>query len=565
MSVVCDTVDAAFAGKRPFRIVVETLVAVGLFKLGAAFVRRVRRKGLRATLTGLALKTMSAVPGGGAAVSGSIASSMRKSMIPAEVLAESINYSLPEAGVPAQELLAKMKGWSSKEKTLWGAGRASGSIYHGGDELLETLTAAYTMFALSNPLHPDLFPWVRKMEAEVVRMTCELFHGGPGSCGAMTSGGTESILMAIKAYRDQALAERGVTAPELIVCRTAHAAFDKAAAYFRIKLVQIDADPLTQQLPPAAVRAALTPNTIAIAASAPTFPHGAVDPVPELAAIAAAASVGLHVDCCLGSFMVPFARELGAQIPAFDFSVPGVTSISADTHKYGFAPKGSSVVMFSSAALRHHMYYVTTSWVGGIYASPTITGSRAGALVAATWAALMHIGRGGYRDAARDMLAVAADVRAGIAKVPGLKVVGDSHLTVIAFGVDETHPDAAKLSVYKVSQAMSKLFHWHLNSLQAPAAAHICVTWANHRTVAEAFLSNLGSAVEAVIARPGDFGGGSAQIYGYADALGGEAPAAAAEDAAQEDGKTGSNSDTGLLADMARAYIDVLTYVPDRA
>jgi len=309
----------------------------------------------------------------------------------------------------------------------------------------------------------------------------------------MTSGGTESILMAMKAYRDRALDERGITAPELIVCRTAHAAFDKAAAYFRIKLVQLEADPVTQTLPPAAVRAALTANTIAIAASAPTFPHGAVDPVPELAAIAAAAGVGLHVDCCLGSFVVPFARAAGADIPAFDFSVPGVTSISADTHKYGFAPKGSSVVMFASPALRRHMYYVTTSWVGGIYASPTITGSRAGALVAATWAALMCVGRKGYREAAEKMLGVAAQLRAGIPRIPGLKVVGKSALTVVAFTVDESSPDSkdregGNITVYKVSQAMNKLFHWHLNSLQAPAAAHLCVTWANHETARDAFL-----------------------------------------------------------------------------
>lgn len=445
-------------------------------------------------------------------------------------------------------MLNTLRRWSNREKGIWATGKASGAIYHGGEELLSTLTEAYSLFALSNPLHPELFPCVRKMESEVVRMTLSLFNGDKDSCGSMTSGGTESILMAIKAYRDKAYHERGVTEPELIACTTAHAAFEKACAYFKIKLINIDAEEGSQKLSSEKVKRAINSNTIALVGSAPGFPHGVIDPIPELSRLALQHNIGLHVDCCLGSFVIPFAQKVGIPIPSFDFRLPGVTSISADTHKYGFAVKGSSVIMFRNQALRHYMYFVTTGWPGGVYASPTITGSRAGALVAATWAALVSQGADKYEQSAREILTAAKYIREGIKKIQGLRLVGEAQLFVVAFGVDPTSPLASKLNIYKVNEAMSKS-HWHLNALQKPACVHLCVTYAN-KDKADQFLNDLHNAVQAALATPDEYKGGSVQIYGVAETVG-------------LGNSDNAGESSGLIADMAKVYIDTLTYLPD--
>ncbi len=546
-----ERINQVFAGKQPWQVSRDTIVALVTLYCAFRAYQLVKRRGLKAVVMGFLLKAVSSVPGANAIVEKQkqdAARDLRKSMIPEDVAKEALLRQLPKKGMPRQELMATLARWSQRESQIWGRGKASGAIYHGGAELVQTLSEAYSMFALSNPLHPDLFPYVRKMESEVVRMTLSLFNGDDNTCGSMTCGGTESILMAIKAYRDQAYAERGVTEPELVACATAHAAFEKACAYFKIKLVSIDADPRTQKLDAAKVRAAINSNTIALVGSAPQFPHGVVDPIPELSRLAVEYKIGLHVDCCLGSFVIPFARKLGYTIPAFDFSLPGVTSISADTHKYGYSVKGSSVIMFRNEKLRHYMYFVTTGWPGGIYASPTITGSRPGALVAATWAALVSIGSEAYEQAAMEILAAAKKIREGVRKIPGLCTVGEAMLFVVAFGVDRSSPLAAKLDIYKISEAMSKLFHWNLNALQNPACVHLCVTFAN-KNMSDQFLVDLSKAVQAVLDTPERFKGGSVQIYGVAEALGNGASDNAGES-------------SGLLADMAKIYIDTLTYLP---
>jgi len=558
MSAILDLIkariNALFAGKEPWQIARDTAIAIGVCSVLCRLYKVVRKRGLKATILNLFIQVASKLPATNNLIAKEkekIANDLRHMLIPKEVASEPINYTLPEQGLPADQLLSKLKTWAAYEEGVWAKGKASGAIYHGGRELLETLTKAYAYFALSNPLHPDLFPYVRKMESEVVRMTCSLFNGDSETCGFMTSGGTESILMAVKAYRDKAYAERGVTEPELIACTTAHAAFEKACAYFRIKLVNIPAHETTQEIDVLKVAAAINKSTIAIVGSAPTFPHGVVDPIPRLAALAQRHNIGLHVDCCLGSFCIPFAEEHKRSIPQFDFRVAGVTSISADTHKFGYAPKGSSVIMFRNEALRRYMYFVTTTWPGGIYASPTITGSRPGALVAATWAALMTIGRVGYSQAAKQILDAADTIRAGIREIEGLEVVGSisSKLFVVAFGVKPEY--RKKLDIYKIAQAMSKLGKWNLNSLQAPPCVHICVTYAN-KDNANLFVSDLRNAVQQVANNPDEYKGGTAQIYGVAESLG-------ASTSSDEAGQS-----TGLVADMAKLYIDTLTYLPPK-
>lgn len=270
-------------------------------------------------------------------------------------------------------------------------------------EHFRLLNRVYARFAHSNPLHPDVFPASARMEREVVAMTAALLGGGPRGrasvCGCLTSGGTESILTAIRATRDFFAQQRGsASQPELIAATSAHAAVHKACAYFGIRLVTVPVEAGSYRMDVNAARRALTANTIMLYASAPGFPHGVVDDVPALAALARSAGVALHVDACLGGFVLPFAAAAAAGGPAgrprrgpppFDFSVAGVTSMSADTHKFGMSHKGSSVLLYANAELRRCQYTAVTDWSGGLYISPSAAGSRPGGLIAQTWASLM--------------------------------------------------------------------------------------------------------------------------------------------------------------------------------
>lgn len=391
--------------------------------------------------------------------------------------------------------------------------------------------AASSKFAVANPLHPDLFPFVRKMEAEVVAMTVSLYNGGPGACGTLSSGGTESILLACKAYRDRARALRNVRHPEIIAPITIHAAFEKAAAYFDMTLVHVPIDPQTMQCDINAVRAAITSDTVLIAGSAPSFPHGAIDPIVELAALAQRHGIGFHTDCCLGSYLMPFLSAMGRKVPRFDFSVPGVTSISCDLHKYGFTTKGVSCVMYSNEELRRYQYFASPSWSGGIYASPTLAGSRNGAISVAAWACLMAMGRDGYLRCMERIMASRDVILSGIKAIAELKVLGDPQASVIAFA----SRDAGTLNIYSVGEAMSKA-GWILNTLQNPSCLHICVTYMHGGPVAERFVSDLRDAVSSVLEDPSAYQGGSAAIYGM----------------------TASLPDVSIVDDLARTFIDTL-------
>jgi sphinganine-1-phosphate aldolase len=388
-----------------------------------------------------------------------------------------------------------------------------------------------------------MFPAIRKMEAEVVAMTLELFHGEKGrAAGCMTSGGTESILVAMRAYRDIGRQERGITEPELVVPDTAHAAFDKACDYFGIKLVHVPVDQQTFKVDPEAVRRAITRNTVGIVCSAPSFPQGVIDPIQEVAAIAKSRNIPMHVDCCLGSFVVALSTEAGFPLAPFDFRVPGVTSISADTHKFGFAPKGSSVIMYSDVKYRHAQYFVAPSWTGGIYASPSVAGSRSGAIIAACWATLVHIGRNGYRESARKILNAAVEVEAAVqrvAKATGnvLELYGQRDLCVVAFGPNRSGTNSrGKVNIYQVGDAMGRR-GWHLNTLQYPASIHICVTYANADRACSDFERDLLDSVNEVLtAAPNSLPEGSGGIYGMAASI----------------------PDKSLVAQVAHTFLDTL-------
>ncbi|MFS8477768.1 MAG: aminotransferase class V-fold PLP-dependent enzyme [Micromonosporaceae bacterium] len=416
---------------------------------------------------------------------------------------------LPERGRDRDEVLAELRELADQERSRWEEGFASGAVYHGGREHIDLLNQVYALFSQGNQLHADLWPSITKFEAEIVAMTSAMLHGGteaaPDACGTVTSGGTESILLAMRTYRDHARATRGVTEPEVVLPVTAHAAFDKAAQYFGMRLVRVPVDD-TMRADVDAVRAAITDRTVAVVGSAVGFPHGVADPIEELAALAADAGVGFHTDACLGGFVLPFAERLGYPVAPFDFRVPGVTSISCDTHKFGYAAKGTSVLLWRSPELRERQYYTTTDWPGGLYFSPTMAGSRPGALSAQAWAAMVTIGEQGYLEATQRVLTTAARIREGIAAVPGLRVLGDP-LWVIAFTSDE-------VDVYDVLDRMTAR-GWSLNGLQHPPAVHLCVTQRHCRDeVVEAFLADLNASVEAARREPG--GGLMAPVYGMA-------------------------------------------------
>ncbi|KAJ7680658.1 pyridoxal phosphate-dependent transferase [Mycena polygramma] len=415
------------------------------------------------------------------------------------------HLALPEQGQTPEWIIAEMDKMDGEmgSVTSWKLGKLSGAVYHGGDDMEKVIVAAYAKYCVSNPLHPDVFPAIRKMEAEIVAMTLKLYNN-PDGAGTMTSGGTESIIMSVKTHRDWARAVKGITEPEIIVPSSAHAAFDKGAAYLKIKVHSIPVDPYTRKVDLRAVKRAINPNTIMLVGSTINFPDGNQDDIEGLGKLAAKYKIGLHVDCCLGSFIVPYLEKAGLadgvdgkyKMYPFDFRVPGVTAISCDTHKYGFAPKGSSVIMYRDAELRRHQYYVNPDWSGGVYASPSLSGSRPGALIAGTWAAMQYMGSNGYLESCRSIVTCARTIADTIvASIPELYILGSPPASVVAFG--SKHP---KVNVLEVGDKMAQR-GWHLNALTGPAAVHIACTRLTVDRV-DVFIADLKDSVQEAKVQP---------------------------------------------------------------
>ncbi len=416
---------------------------------------------------------------------------------------------LPALGRPRDEIIADVSALADAERREWSDGYASGAVYHGDSEHIAFLNEVYALQSQSNPLHLDVWPSGMKFEAEVVAMTAGMLGGrvaaqaGDEIVGTVTSGGTESIIMAMKAYRDRA----GIARPQMVIPDSAHVAFDKAAAYFGYEQVRVPVgDDLRADVN--AMANAMTKRTVVMAGSTPGFPHGVIDPIAELSDMARERGVGFHTDACLGGFILPWAERLGYDIPPFDFRLPGVTSISADTHKYGYAAKGTSVALYRGRDLRRHQFHVATEWPGGLYYSPTLAGSRPGGLVAAAWAALVSMGEDGYLRATEAILATGAEIKAGIQDIDGLFVLGDP-LWVIAFGSND-------VNIYEVMARMAER-GWSLNGLHHPPAVHIAVTLRHTRPgVVGRFLTDLTDSVAQARASGGEATTGAAPMYGMA-------------------------------------------------
>jgi sphinganine-1-phosphate aldolase len=422
------------------------------------------------------------------------------------------NRQLPEQGWSKEDVLNLMKECTKTEDVIWTKGQLSGAIYHGGTDHQKFLNECFSMYSLANPLHSDIWPSIMKFDAEVIAMTASLVNGGLNTvCGCSSSGGTESIILAVKAHRDYWRDNFDIHAPEIIASVSAHPALEKGCDLMNIKLVKIDMDPVTMKIDMNALRRAIGPNTIMLYASSPSYPYGVMDPIREMSKLAKWYNIGLHVDCCLGGFVLPFAKKAGYPIPDFDFSLPGVTSMSLDTHKYGYTLKGSSVLLFRNNQLRQSMYFCYADWTGGLYTTATLAGSRSGGLIAQCWASLMTMGEHGYTENVKMILDETQKVAAGIPAIDGLKLMGKPDAMIVAFGTTDE-----KLNVYSVGDKMHAK-GWSLNSLQKPASIHLCLT-VKHIGKSEKFLEDLAASVAEVRANPSEKSS-SAALYGAASAL----------------------------------------------
>jgi len=400
-----------------------------------------------------------------------------------------VHRAMPDEGTPREEILAMMNDMAVRENVVWEDGQCSGTMYCGDHEHYDFLNAAFSNFSYVNTLQRDMCPSATKFEAEIIAMTLDMLGAGslegknPG--GLVTSGGSGSIAHAVLAYRE---ANPSVARANMIKPETAHPAFAKAGHLFGVDMKIAPVDPLTLQVDLEWVRANIDANTVALVGSAPNYGYGTVDPITELGALALDHGIGLHVDGCLGGFLLPFGRELGFDIPAFDFTVPGVTTISADTHKYGYALKGTSVLAFADQALRNSQYFYLTDWSGGKYCSPGMDGSRSGGLLAATWAAMVSLGRAGYLRYAKAIFETSAAMQDAIRSHPSLRLMGAPSF-LFSFTSDD-------FDVYLVNDFL-RTKGWRMNGQQYPNAIHMAVTRPQTQPgVVERWTSDLAEAVD---------------------------------------------------------------------
>ncbi|XP_050372375.1 sphingosine-1-phosphate lyase [Argentina anserina] len=495
----------------PLVLVSAPLIALVVASTLQSVISGVQEKGVKATLLALFMGFIKLVPGVKKYIDAEKQKVVDKLQSGGNSKRESWRSELPGAGLGVG-VLDQMK--EEKRKDVAWQGKCSGTVYIGGSEFeghFSLINEACSMFAHTNPLHMDVFQSVVRFEAEVVAMTAAMLgsktkSSGGQICGNMTSGGTESILLAVKTSRDYMKARKGIRNPEMIIPESAHSAYDKAAQYFNIKLWRVPVDK-EFQADVSAIRKFINRNTVLIVGSAPGFPHGIVDPIEELGQLASSYDICLHVDLCLGGFVLPFAQKLGYPIPPFDFSVKGVTSISADVHKYGLAPKGTSIVLYRNHEIRKHQFVAVTEWSGGLYVSPTMAGSRPGSLIAGAWAAMMALGEEGYLENTRSIMEVSKRLQKGIEEISELFIIGRPDMTVVAFGSNV-------VDIFEVNDIMSSK-GWHLNALQRPNSIHICMTL-QHVPILQDFLSDLRESVKIVKENPGPISGGLAPIYGAA-------------------------------------------------
>lgn len=364
---------------------------------------------------------------------------------------------LTKTGRSADDVIAELVAKRDHD-VKWENGRAFGMVYDGGPEVREVAERAASLYLHENALNTNAFPSLREIQSEVVGWTGGLLHGPDTVAGFLTSGGTESILVAVKAARERARAERGLTEPNIVLSAAAHAAFHKGGYLFglEVRKAPVKAD-WTADVD--AMAGLVDENTALVVGSAPQYPQGVVDDIPAIAALAQSVDANCHVDACMGGFVLPFAEMLGRDIPVWDFRVEGVTSISADVHKLGYAPKGVSVILHRTKELRKYQTFIFDDWLGGFYASPNLQGTRSGLPMAAAWAVMQYLGVDGYVDLVRTTLENADAMRAGIGEIDRLQVLGDGGLHLIAMSAHPDDPDP--IDVFALADALAARGWFH--------------------------------------------------------------------------------------------------------
>ena len=387
---------------------------------------------------------------------------------------------IPEQGRDAAELLNEIDARHA-EDIDWRGGRAFSLVYNVDDHTHEDLIAQVGVRYLpDNALNPFKYPSVLQMELDVIAMTADLVGTAPNA-GAMTSGGTESIFLAVQVARDHARA-RGTAEPQILTPSTAHPAFAKAAKYLDVDQVRVPVGP-DGRADVAATEAAITDRTALIVGSAPCYPYGLIDPIPELAGLAVERDLLFHTDACLGGWLLPWLERLGEEIPPWDFRVPGVTSISADIHKYGYTFKGASVVLYRHRELLEHQFFWYDDWPGGLYASGTSAGTRSAAPIAGAWAAINHLGQDGYLRLTEVVRDTARRLRDGIVAIDGLRLTHEPTLSMFEFGSD-------MVDIGAVGDVMDDR-GWNLDRQQG--GLHLMVS-PYHAKIVDRFLDDLAEA-----------------------------------------------------------------------
>jgi len=376
----------------------------------------------------------------------------------------------------------------------WREGRAFSLVYYGGADVLAVAEEAYRRYSTENALNTDAFPGLRTVQAEVVGFVSEWLEAGDEGAGFMTSGGTESILMAVKSARERGRREVGITEPNVVLPTSAHAAFEKGCYYFGLesRRVAVGAD---WRADVTAMEAAIDENTVLLVGSAPQYPQGVVDPIAEIAAVAAARNINCHVDACMGGVTLTYLARLGEPVPPWNFAVPGVTSISVDLHKYGYTAKGASVIMHRNKKLRSYQTFVTDNWLGGVYGSSGVLGTKGGGSMAAAWAVMHHLGNDGYMRVTAAARAACLKLVDEVRAIPDLVIRAEPDTTLLAFGaLDET-----QLDVFAVADALWRR-GWYVDRQGPPPSLH-CTVSVVHDGKIDAFVSDLRASLD-------DVGGG---------------------------------------------------------
>jgi sphinganine-1-phosphate aldolase len=425
------------------------------------------------------------------------------------------NTSIPAKGLSKAAVL-KMGEKLKLTHSGFSEGRKWGGIYHtAGSEQTDVQAAMWSMFNSTNTLYPGTFPAVRKFEAEIIKMVADMCSPADLDApvvGLLSSGGTESILLAALSYREQGLA-RGITSPNIVCCETAHPAIHKACRYFGIELIKCKMDS-DCRMTPATAKPYITSNTVALYASAPTFPHGVIDDIEGLSDLALQRKIGLHVDNCLGGFLLSFMKKNGLLgNRKFDFEVPGVTTMSVDVHKYGGSNKGNSVCLFRNEAMRQSTYMPSWDGCEGLYVTPTIQGSRSGATIAAAWSTMIYSGQNGYDTMAKNHSKILAKAKAAVAKIDGLEmlVVPDAAILPLVASA------GSKIDIYLVASALEKR-GWNLFTGQSPPCLGLCIGDV-HLKLLDPWVKDLEECVEWVKKNPDAKPSGNAAVYGSASTI----------------------------------------------